>query len=172
MSEMLRTTTAISCLIVLGLAAGAAEKPDPQAGYAILDGFVGMFQNMAQTGQGGYDAVDKALQAVMADVKKARAEGKIDAIFTARMTRLLAVVRLVVQPDPEIILKPYIDREVSFFIREITGEEVREGDKRGIGAIALALAHEIINLRIYLETLPRRAELMRNLEKGLGLNGK
>jgi len=164
---MLRKTTVLSCLLIFGLALAAAENPDPRAGYAVLDSFVGMFQEMSQKGTGGFDVVDKALQKIMADVKKAKAEGKIDKIFYARMTRLLAVVRLAVQPDPEIILGPYIQKEIAEFVREVTGEGMTGDGKRGIGAIAEAMAQEIINLRIYLETLPRRAELMKSLEQGL-----
>lgn len=169
---MLRTTTALSCLLFLSLALGAAEMPDPQAGYAILDSFVGMFQNMAQRGSGGFDVVDKALQTIMSEVKKAKAEGKIDRIFFARMTRLLIIVRLAIQPDYEVILGPYIEKEIAEFVQEVSGEEMARGGKLGIGAVATAMADEIINLRIYLETLPRRAELMKNLEKGLLLGSK
>ena len=164
---MLRKTIVVSCFLILSLSLGAAEKPDPRAGYVVLDSFVGMFQEMAQKGTGGFDVVDKALQKIMADVKKAKAEGKIDRIFTTRMTRLLLVVRLAIQPDPEIILGPFIQKEIAEFVREVSGEEMPGDGKRGIGAIASAMAHEIINLRIYLETLPRRAELMKNLEQGL-----
>lgn len=164
---MLRKTMVVSCFLIFILSLGAAENPDPRAGYAVLDSFVGMFQEMAQKGTGGFDVVDKALQKIMADVKKAKAEGKIDKIFYARMTRLLVVVRLAIQPDPEIILGPYIEKEIAEFVREVSGEEMITGNKRGIGAIAMAMAHEIINLRIYLETLPRRAELMKNMEQGL-----
>jgi len=164
---MLRKTMVVSCFLIFILSLGAAENPDPRAGYAVLDSFVGMFQEMAQKGTGGFDVVDKALQKIMADVKKAKAEGKIDKIFYARMTRLLGVVRLAIQPDPEIILEPFIEKEIAEFVREVSGEEMITGNKRGIGAIAMAMAHEIINLRIYLETLPRRAELMKNMEQGL-----
>ena len=164
---MLRKTMVVSCFLIFILSLGAAENPDPRAGYAVLDSFVGMFQEMAQKGTGGFDVVDKALQKIMADVKKAKAEGKIDKIFYARMTRLLGVVRLAIQPDPEIILEPFIEKEIAEFVREVSGEEMITGNKRGIGAIAMAMAHEIINLRLYLETLPRRAELMKNMEQGL-----
>lgn len=123
--------------------------------------------NRADEPAGGFDVVDKALQKIMAEVKKAKAEGKIDRIFTTRMTRLLVVVRLAIQPDPEIILGPFIQKEIAEFVREVSGEEMPGDGKRGIGAIASAMAHEIINLRIYLETLPRRAELMKNMEQGL-----
>jgi len=171
---MLRKTTAASCFLILGLGLGlgAPENADPRAGYAILDGFVGMFQDLAQKGTGGFDAVDNALQKIMVDIKKAKAEGKIDRTFYARMTRLLVVVRLAIQPDPEIILGPFIEKEIAEFVQEVTGEEMPGDGKRGIGAVAMAMAHEIISLRIYLETLPRRAELMSKLEKGLLLEGR
>lgn len=164
---MLRKTMVVSCFLILGLSLGAAEKPDPRAGYAVLDSFVGMFQDMAQKGAGGFDVVDKALQKIMSDVKKANAAGTIDKIFYVRMTRLLGVVRLAIQPDPEIILGPFIEKEIAEFVREVSGEKMTGDGERGIGAIASAMAQEIINLRIYLETLPRRAELMKGLEQGL-----
>jgi hypothetical protein len=152
---MVRKIVLLACFCLLSLNLVAADK----AGYALLDTFVAFFKNMAATGSGGYEKVDRAFQDMMAQAKKAKNDGTIDLVFYKRFTRLLAVFKLSIIPDPQIILGPIVNKQISKFIEDITGEERVEG--KGIGPFANAIAEELINLRLYLDTQQQREELMK-----------
>jgi hypothetical protein len=152
---MIRKFFLMGCLCVFSLNLVAADK----AGYVLLDTYVTLFKNMAATGSGGLEQVDRAFQDMMAQAKKAKNDGTINLIFYKRFTRLLTVFKLSIIPDPQIILGPIVDKEISKFIEDITGEERVEG--KGIGQFANAIAQELINLRLYLDTQQQRVELMK-----------
>jgi len=139
-----------------------AEDNPGQDGYVLLDMIITTFRDMAMTGSGGFDAVDKALQRLMAESTKAFQEKKIDAVFYKRYARVLSIMKLSIIPDPQSILRLVIKRELAEFVAEKTGEE---WDGKSIGQIAAAMAEEIINLHIYLDTTKKRAELMKEFEK-------
>jgi len=138
-----------------------------RAGYALLDMYVKSFQEMATQGSGA-SLVEDRLQAMAADAKKAKEAGEINLVFYSRYARLLAVTKLLVQPDKGNILIPVIDREVTDFLLDITGEEpiaYKAGGPPAIGQVANALAEEIINLQIYLDTLAKREALRKKLDE-------
>jgi len=139
-----------------------------EVGYVLLDKIIIGFQKMASEGSGGYEFVDNLLQESMAEAKVARAQGKIDAPFFKRYTRMLLVAKLAIINTPydrEGILDEFITREINSYIEDVTGElgslKTEGENKRGIGAIAGAMAEEILNLHIYLDGLKNKPELLK-----------
>jgi len=152
---MTRKIFLVVCLCLFSLNLMASDK----AGYALLDTFVKFFKDMAESGSGGIEKVDRAFQDMMAQAKKTKDQGEIDLMFYKRFTRVLGIFKLSIIPDPQFMIAPIVDREISEFIEDITGEERVEG--KGIGQFANAIAQELINLRLYLDTQDQRAELMK-----------
>jgi|Deesub1362B_J571_1020462.scaffolds.fasta_scaffold00671_12 hypothetical protein len=144
-----------------------------KAGYALLDKLNLGFKEMAEKGTGGWEEVSKFLQGLMVEAKKAKKEELIDPVFYRKYTRLLMILKLFVIPDKEGILTPLIERELSEFVEDVTGEK-KEGltGKSAIGIVASAVAEEILNLYLYLKTKKDRAELMKELEKKFGARPK
>jgi len=136
-----------------------------EAGYALLDKYILSFKQMAEEGTGGIEKVENALEGMMAEAKKDKAQGLIDPVFFNRYRRLLMITKLAIIEDPEGILSPLIEREISEFIEDITGEKLNMGGKGGIGAMAGALAEEVINLHMYLDNKKNREKLMEELKK-------
>ncbi|MBM3297834.1 MAG: hypothetical protein FJY83_09595 [Candidatus Aminicenantes bacterium] len=145
--------------------ASAAAK----AGSVLLDKLTGTFKHLAETGAGGREALQKSMQALITEARAARAQNQVDAVFFFKFNRLMTVIQLAIVEDPQGILAPLIDREVGAFVEEVTGESVvlsgAEGKRVGIGTIAGALADEILNLKVYLETLPRREAMRQDFYK-------
>jgi len=157
------------CVLTLNLSAaegGAAALQ--KAGYSLLDMYIKSFQEMAAQGTGV--GLENRLQAMAADAKKAKESGEINLVFYSRYARLLAMTKLLAQPDQGNILIPIIDREVTDFLLDVTGEEpvaFRAGGARAVGQVANALAEELINLQIYLDTLEKREALRKKLDEGM-----
>jgi len=155
------------CAMVLNLTAfdigPASEK---KAGYALLDQYVTTFREMATRGSGGPDALEPFLQRMAVDTKKAKEQAEIDPVFYTHFSRLLAMTKLFVEHDPGNILKTLIDREAANFVKDITGEDlVTTGGAPAIGQVANALAEEIVNLQIHLDTLDRREAIRKKLHE-------
>lgn len=143
---------------------GVADSNE-KAGYALLDMYIRSFQEMAAQGTGGAEVLETHLAKMANDVRKAREAGEIDLVFHTRFARILAMTKLFVKPDPENILKPVIERELADFLKDVTGEEVtRSGGAPAIGQVANALAEELINLQIYLDTKGTREALRKKLD--------
>jgi hypothetical protein len=138
----------------------AGEK----AGYALLDQVLGMFQEMAATGSGGKDKVEKGLDGMMAALKKEYTEKHIDPVFFRGYQRLLLVIKLALVEDPEGIFAPLIQKEVGGYILETTGEEVDLLKTKSIAAVANAIAQGILSLHLYLDTKADREKLLQELE--------
>jgi hypothetical protein len=133
---------------------------DKKAAYALLDGIGQMFHQMAMTGTGGVEKLEKGIQQFMADAKKAKDQNQINPVFYRRYARLLAIIKLVMAPDPGGILSPIIDRELGQFVGVVLGEEWKGGGKAGsIGLVANAIAEEIIDLQMYMDNLEVREKL-------------
>lgn len=169
-------------MLVLGLLAlvcwgsATAEGPrDPKekAGYVLLDMYVGSFEEMATMGTGGAEVLEAHLAKMAQALKQARGAGEIDLVFQARFARLLAMTKLFVRPDPDNILQPIIEREMVAFLSNVTGEDVVQGGgPAALGQVANALAEEIINLQIYLDTKGTREALRRKLDARITGAGK
>jgi len=71
-----------------------------------------------------------------------------------------------VEHDPGNILKAVIDREAANFVKDITGEDlITSGGAPAIGQVANALAEEIVNLQIHLDTLDKREAIRKKLDE-------
>jgi uncharacterized protein YheU (UPF0270 family) len=156
------------CILSLNLSAmegGAAAMK--KAGYTLLDMYVKSFQEMAARGTGSGE-LETNLQAMATEAKKAKEAGEINLVFYAHYARILALTKLIVNPDPGNLLMPVIDREIADFLKDVTGEDViaRTGSV-AIGQMANALAEELINLQIYLDTLEKREAMRKKLDEGM-----
>lgn len=155
------------CAMVLNLTAfGVAPAPEKKAGYALLDQYVKTFQEMATRGTGGPGVLEPILQKIATDTKKAKEQAEIDPVFYTHFSRLLAITKLSVEHDPGNILKAVIDREAANFVKDITGEDlITSGGAPAIGQVANALAEEIVNLQIHLDTLDKREAIRKKLDE-------
>ncbi len=139
-------------------------NPKEKAGYALLDLFITSFRDMVT--KGTPDTLEPTLLKMAAELRKAREAGEIDAVFYARLSRILAMTKLVIIPDPGGMLGPVINRELLFFVQDITGEDFKkEGGPAAINQVANAIAEEILNLQIYLDTKDKREALRRKLDE-------
>lgn len=155
-------------LLGLGLAAMEDGPAAPKkAGYALIDLYIRSFQAMAAQGT-TVEGFESSLQAVASEAKKAKDAGEIDRIFHARLARVLALTKLIVKPDSASILMPVIDREIADLLKDVLVEDVaaRTGPV-AVGQVANAIAEELINLQIYLDTLDKRAAMRKKLDEGL-----
>ena len=158
------------CILSLNLSAmegGAAAMK--KAGYTLLDMYVKSFQEMAAR-ESSSGELETNLQAMATEAKKAKEAGEINLVFYAHFARILALTKLIVSPDPGNLLMPVIDREIADFLKDVTGEDViaRTGSVVAIGQVANALAEEIINLQIYLDTLDKREAMRKKLDEVVG----
>ena len=149
-------------LLVFALAAGIApcDSPaptPPRDGYALLDMYIAAFQQWASEGSGGRDVVVAKMNEIMAEAKRLRSDGGIDAVFYARFSRFLAVNKLFFVPDPENMLQPIIEPELARFVMDKLGEDYKPG---AIGQVASALAESVLDLQIYLDTKDKRKKMM------------
>jgi len=157
-------------LLVLTLGLSAVEEgpaAPKKGGYALLDRYIKSFQEMASQGT-TVEGFEANLQTVAAEAKKAKESGEVDLVFTSRFARVLALTKLIVKPDPGNILMPIIDREIADFLKDVTGEDVvaRTGAV-AVGKVANAIAEELINLQIYLDTLDKREAMRKKLDEGM-----
>ncbi|MCX6565732.1 MAG: hypothetical protein NTW38_04810 [Candidatus Aminicenantes bacterium] len=156
------------CVLIFGLAA-AAEEPAPvskKAGYALIDLYINAIKNMAL--MGAKDSLDANLNKMMAEAKKARTAGDIDAVFLSRYNRLVAVTKLVTLKDPEKTIAPILHAELGRFVMDVLGEELKtEGPPEAIVQTANALAFAIVDLQIYLDTLDSRQQRYDKFVKSL-----
>ena len=139
MSSILARTVFAMAVAVAAMGTTVATA-DP-AGYALLDKFVAQFEQAARQGSSG-TALDPALGEMITLARKARDEQRIDAKFFERYARVIRVFKLATIRDPDQILRPVVEREISEFVRDVSGE--KKGD---IGAFAAAIAQEIDSLR-------------------------
>lgn len=155
-------------VLTLGLSAVEEGPAAPKkGGYALLDRYIKGFQEMARLGITG-ESFEANLESIAAEAKKAKESGEIDLVFSTRFARVLALTKLIIRPDPGNILLPIIGREIADFLKDVTGEDVAAGTgPAAVGQIANALAEELINLQLYLDTLDKREALRKKLEEGM-----
>ena len=166
---MIRKTLAFSFIFLFGWSMAAPEMTnsgmaDSKTGYSLLESLVMAFSEMAQTGEGGYELVNSILQKKMAELKKAKTQGLVDSVFFRRYKRILVVLKLSIidEPyDPERILNSFIVTELKSFHEDVFGTETEfpPPEHRGIGAIAGAIAQEVLNLHIHLDGLKKMEKL-------------
>jgi hypothetical protein len=139
----------------------------PVTGTALLDLFLDHLRDIAQSGKA--EALEPRLQEIMMAAKKAREAKTIDPVFFRRFNRMLAVTKLVATPDSSGVFAPVIERVLGDFVLDKLGlpgfrEEGGKGPK-AVNWVAQALASEIIDLQIYLDTLGQRQALQKKIEE-------
>ncbi len=140
--------------------ASSSGKTEP--GLVLLDRILVLFQKIAAEGTGGREAVLKGLEEIMNEAVQAKTKGQLDTVFFRRFSRLLMVMELNFLRESKSILKIHVDRQTSDFVEDIVGVRPVAGKDGGVGLgdMTMALADEIVNLRIILETKDRKAKLL------------
>lgn len=157
---------ALILLVVPLLAQEPSPAPlDKKVGYALLDAIGETFHGMAVSGSGGVEKVNAAVEKFMADARKAKEQKQIDGVFFVRYTRILAIIKIAVAPDPEGILVPMFDDELRRFVREVSGEDYKGTGPEAIGQVANGIANEIINLHLYLDDTEAKAKLWKSFDE-------
>jgi hypothetical protein len=150
------------------LADGPGASPvDKTVGNALIDAVGQTFHEMAMSGSGGVEVVNAAVEKFMADARKAREQGQVDAVFFTRYSRILAIIKIAVAPDPQGILVPMFDDELRRFVREVLGEDYKGSGPQAIGQVANAIADELINLRLYLDDIETKEKLRKAWDEKL-----
>jgi len=156
------------CVFSAGLAV-ASDEPVPvskKAGYALLDLYINAFKTMAE--KGGTNTLGAELERMMAEAKKARSAGEIDAPFLARYNRLVAVTKLITMQSADKTAVPIFKAELERFVMDVLGEELKGEGAVGLGQMADALAYAVIDLQIYLDTQDSRKSRYDKFVRGFG----
>jgi len=156
-------------------AIGSSEPTEENAGYTLLDTVFVTFKELAEMKEGVMEKTQKALQDMMQDANNAKAQNQIDDVFFKRFHRILVVVNIVITPvekDKSNIMGPYYFREINEFIEDIEGEKYdvqKAGGHEAINKLSQAISHEIIELRLYLDTKEKREKLIEEYQRQMGL---
>ena len=105
-------------LTIFGGRIFAGPKDSNEAGFALLEELVGSFAEMAETGSGGYETVNSALQTRMAQLNTAWEQNRIDGIFYRRYRRLLVAIKLVIM-NPDYDKEGILDEHITDFLTEL-----------------------------------------------------
>ena len=155
-----------------------SEPVEENAGYALLDTVFVTFKELASLREPIMEKTNKALETMMKDAKDARKQNQIDDVFFKRFHRILLVLKIVITPvekDSAGIMAPFYFGEINEFIEDIDGEKYdvqKPGGHEAINRLSQAISHEIIDLRLYLDTKEKREKLIEEYEKQMGLELK
>ncbi|MGQ9801188.1 MAG: hypothetical protein ACUVRL_05950 [Candidatus Saccharicenans sp.] len=119
-----------------------------------------VFWEAGKSGKWDVEKIYQLLKNLMAEARQLREQKLIDGPFFVRYQRLLQIMKITAEPDPDFILRPIINREVENFIYEVLGEEVKTGQPEAIRLLGLAFRDEIINLRIYLDNMEKKEQII------------
>jgi hypothetical protein len=156
----------------------AVDLSDPSeenAGYALLDTVFVTFKELAEMREPVMEKTNKALTDMMKEAKNAKAQNQIDDVFFKRFNRILLVLKIVITPvekDDSGIMGPLYFGELNQFIEDIEGEKYdvqKAGSSEAIDMFSKAVSHEIIDLRLYLDTKEQREKLIAEYEKQVGI---
>jgi hypothetical protein len=157
----------------------ASVNPDPteeNAGYALLDTVFVTFKELAEMREPVMEKTNRALAAMMKDARNAKAQNQIDEVFFKRFHRILMVLKIIITPvekDDSNIMGLLYFGELNRFIEDIEGikyDVQKAGSSEAIDMFSKAISHEIIDLRLYLETKEKRERLIAEYEKQIGLD--
>lgn len=155
----------IAVLVVLGLAGGLilAQKAKhggkatfkiegKDTGSVLLNEVILMFENrMSMPGDQFKPVIYKDLERLAMEARIARTEQKVDKLFYERYMRVLRVIKLVLANDQkEHIFNPLIEAEVNKFESQ-KDFHLPNTKKIGIGAVAGALAEELLSIKSYVD---------------------
>jgi hypothetical protein len=179
---MKKMITAIVIILIVMIfcmnlkAIGLSSPAEENAGYALLDTVFVTFKELAEMKEGIMGKTQEALTEMMKDAKKARDQDQIDDVFFKRFHRILLVLNIVITPvekDDANIMGPLYFGEINQFIEDVEGEKYdvqKAGGHEAINKLSQAISHEIIDLRLYLDTKDKRAKLTEQYEKQIGLD--
>jgi TonB family protein len=123
-----------------------------KGGYVLLDRMVVAFNEMSGAGEIGESKINFALNGMMSEARKAKAQEKVDRYFYERYTKILRILKLAVIYDPEGILLNLLRKESVEFIGEVKGEDFYRGKEDNlITLLAEVITEEISNLKGYLD---------------------
>lgn len=184
----MRVRSLTVALIGMVLAAAAAlpaagQEPADPVGFQFLERLVVLVVKSAVPGGSGSGDVGGEVVALARDLKAARDAKRVDDLFAVRFSRLLSSVRQGVISDPELLFWPMYRYNMIDFIEERTGRipawkdtlfivNDHGGSGVGLGMLADAIMSEVVSLHIYLETLPKRQDILKSyLDKGMAAAG-
>jgi len=154
-------------------ARGSAEE---EAGYALLDSLVTTFKEMADKKEKIFEKTNKELEELMQEAERAKWQNQIDDVFFKRYTRVLLALWLVITPVEvgKPFMKALMFKELNQFIEDIEGEkfdlEKAMSGKEAINKFALAVTHELVNLRVYLDNKGKVKKLTEKYRKEMGID--
>ena len=137
---------------------GISNPAEENAGYALLDTVFVAFKELAEMKEPVIEKTNQALNDMMKDAKNARAQNQIDDVFFKRFHRILLVLKIVVTPiekDGAGIMDSFYFGEINRFIEDIEGikfDVKKAGTSEAIDTLSKAISHEIVDLRLYLDT--------------------
>ncbi len=154
---------------------GLSDPVEENAGYALLDTVFVTFKELAEMKGSVMEKTNNALTDMMKEAKEARGQNQIDDVFFKRFHRILLVLKIVITPiekDGAGIMAPLYFGEINQFIEDIEGikyDVQKTGSSEAINMLSKALSHEIIDLRLYLDTKEKRERLITEYEKQVGI---
>jgi hypothetical protein len=154
----------------------ARSSAEEEAGYALLDSLVTTFKEMADKKEKVAEKTNQELEELMKEAERAKWQNQIDDEFFKRYTRILVALKLVISPIEKgsNIMKTLMFRELNQFIEDIEGEkfdlEKATSAKEAINKFALAVTHELVNLRVYLESKGKVKKLTEKYRKEMGID--
>ncbi len=180
---MAKKVIILICLLLLCLFLSANHvspsilrgSPEEEAGYALLDSLVTTFKEMADKREKIFEKTDKELEEMMQEAERAKWQNQIDDVFFKRYTRILVALKLVITPVDKgsPIMKVLMFKELNQFIEDIEGEKFdleKAHGKEAINKFVLAVTHELVNLRIYLDSKGKAEKLTEEYRKEMGID--
>ncbi|MBC7350087.1 MAG: hypothetical protein H5U05_08965 [Candidatus Aminicenantes bacterium] len=149
------------CFIMMLSLALPGQTVPKKDGYVLLDDLKQIIQEASKSGRWEVEKIYQLLRDSMTEARQLREQKQIDGPFFVRYQRLLQIMKMTAAPDPDLIMKPIINREVENFINEVLGEEVKASQPEAILLLGLAFRDEIINLRIYLDNREKKEKLIK-----------
>ena len=175
----------ILCILVfliifcLNLNSSGSSLPpsEESAGYALLDSLILAFKELAEYKEPVIERTNIALVEMARDAQRANAQGQIDTVFFKRFQRILIVIKCVITPvtkdDEGWFIKPLYLGAINKFIEDIEGEpfDVEKSEHNvAINKFTQAVSHEIVDLRIYLDSKEKREKLIEEYQKLLSIS--
>jgi hypothetical protein len=161
---------------VAEIAAPAGEAAAIKDGNALLDSLLTLFENLPvekkvpegekKVSHSGIAEVDSRLSQLARDAKAALEAGQIDKIFFYRYKRMLTIYKMIITPvvKNELLENPFM-KTFEDFVWDTTYERWSWDDKDSIAKMAAAMEEEFVEMKIYLDSRQKRAELKQKIGK-------
>lgn len=150
---------------------------EENAGYALLDSLLVAFKELADQREAVMERINTSLGEMAREAQRAKAQGQIDAVFFKRFQRILVVIKCLTTPivkdENGWFIKSLYFGAISKFVEDIEEEKFdieKVGHNEAINKFTLAVSHEIIELRIYLDNKEKREKLIEEYQELLGIS--